>query len=342
MERLGGLYRDETPRGQMVLDIIDPNLFPFDTLSPSNLKPKGSKELQDMRKQSRPWSYEDLREKPDNMKRLFGSNDSDDSSAFFQYQWLASEVAVREGKAKFTSPISGVVANNDMNILSYTLTQMLPLFSAVCGQNLDDTDLQVIVKCQTYQLSPGDTYKGEFHREGILDQEHILAVGLYYYTFDSCLSGGDLELNLVINRGCGGTQVDEMKIPTQETKAIVFKNTLVFHRLAELSHVGEPQCSHSSSSSMPSFAQRSVLAFFLIDPNVRIPSTLHHPPSNTGSEKVLAMVSQHLPAPVAIIVQGYAGIFLTEEELLRRDEIIKERRRPMAGPRSYVRGGHMD
>jgi len=104
---------------------------------------------------------------------------------------------------------------------------------------------------------------------------------------------------------------------------------------------GKQGCAHSIGHSA-ALAQRSVLAFFLIDPSVRLPSTLHHPPSDTGSEKVLAMVSKHLPAPVAGIVQSYAGIFLTDNELRRRDAIVKERRRPLPGPESHIRGGHMD
>jgi len=324
MESLGGITRDDTSRGRMVIDLIDPNIFPFDTRSCE----KRSSEFEELKKNesrfNRKWNYEDLRE--------------DDNRMEFRYQWLPSEVSVRGGRARFTTPIPGIIDPIHLNVLSDTLSYMLPLFEGVLNTTLNNMDFQVITKCQTYQLAPGDDYKGEFHREGLPNQEHILAVGLYYFHFDSCLQGGDIELKAVVNRGCGGTNVDEIKCPTQEGTAVVFKNDLVYHRLAQLSY---PKVSSSSGSYTP-VGRRSVLAFFFVNPNERLPSTFHYPPTFTGPETLLELLKQYLPVPITAIVQSYTGIFLTKDELQRRQEIITERRRPMRGPESYIRGGHMD
>jgi len=224
MESLGGIIRDDTPRGRIVVDLIDPNIFPLDTWSGGPSEPR-SAEFQDLkRKENRRnrGNYENLR--------------GDDRTQEFRYQWLPSEVAVRGGRARFTTPIPGIIDPIQVSILSDIFSYMLPLFEGVLNTPLNENDLQVITKCQTYQLTPGDDYIGEFHREGLPNQEHIIAVGLYYFHFDSCLQGGDLELKAVVNRGCGGTDVDEIKCPTQEGTAVVFKNDLVYHRLAQLSY----------------------------------------------------------------------------------------------------------
>jgi len=147
--------------------------------------------------------------------------------------------------------------------------------------------LQVIVKLANIILTPENPKYpgGVWHVEG-MDNEHIVATGIFYY-FNSNITQSDLQFRTVVcepnyeqddHRGVetvyGLTNDGPLNQPlgeviTQENRCIVFPNVYQ-HRVAPF-QLKDPTQS----------GQRKILVFFLVDPSLRILSTANVPPQQS-------------------------------------------------------------
>ena len=80
-------------------------------------------------------------------------------------------------------------------------------------------------------MPPGSSYDGMWHVEGVA--EHIYAVGLYYYSYSSLLSGGEIAfrprtLSYIVDIA------DDTKVPITEGTAVVFTNVGFAHKLCKV------------------------------------------------------------------------------------------------------------
>jgi len=232
-----------------------------------------------------------------------------------RFQWLPSEVMIdNTGKAKFVSPINNF--DNEKypeltNSLENVLTALIPGFEKVweyCqymsftendgtwdGLEYDpesinpvsfkNTNLQVIVKIADYTFSPGTSFQGVWHYEGMA-HENIVMTGLFYPHSDERLnSNGGLEFKRQF------TDVEAVKLlarlpqqrpfwvdndielgfvplgytTTETGKLMVFPNCHA-HRVQEL-------INHTSET-----LKRRLIVFFVVDPNDRITSSKDMPP----------------------------------------------------------------
>ena len=142
-------------------------------------------------------------------------------------------------------------------------------------------DIQVMVKLATYILQPGESHEGIWHVEGMPD-EHIIMSSIYYIEDDI----GEAKLQFRRDRG-----EDEMdlyiEVPDQnaETSSQKYINQNIGNILTEdgYMYAWVNACQHRLSkitNKTDKQAKRSFLAFFLVDPDVKIISTEDIPAQN--------------------------------------------------------------
>lgn len=169
-------------------------------------------------------------------------------------------------------------------------------------------ELLVIPKIVEYRLGAGETHEGVWHVEG-MSHEHIIAACVYILDRDTALEGGSLSFKRAYTVEEAGRlfwnisqsrprpveeMVDEGTIPlgslaTPAGRIIVFPNSHI-HKLSKLS---------VAAGALE--ARRRVIVFWLVDPNVKIPSTREVPPQQ--------------------------GVLPHEEALSIRLELMEERKR---------------
>lgn len=146
--------------------------------------------------------------------------------------------------------------------------------------SLRGRELLVIPKIVEYRLGAGETHEGVWHVEG-MSHEHIIATCVYVLDRDPALEGGDLAFKRAYTIEEAGRLfwnvdqcrpapldrlVDEGTIPlgrvaTPEGRLVVFPNSHI-HKLSAL-----------SVAAGASEARRRVIVFWIVDPDVTIPST---------------------------------------------------------------------
>lgn len=146
--------------------------------------------------------------------------------------------------------------------------------------SLRGRELLVIPKIVEYRLGEGETHEGVWHVEG-MSHEHIVATCVYILDRDPALVGGRLEFKRPytvdeagrlfwsasqIRPAPMGAMVDEGTIPlggaeTPADRLLVFPNSHI-HKLSKLSLV--PGAKEG---------KRQIIVFWVVDPNVHIPST---------------------------------------------------------------------
>eukprot|EP01083_Nonionella_stella_P216564 778277_1 len=137
-------------------------------------------------------------------------------------------------QSKFTSSINNLSYFKYGKALYETigniLKPMICLFEWVTYSFNQYDTLQIIVKMQDYQLKDGDKYEGNFHEEG-LNQEHIIAVGIYYFDIDDTIKGGNLEIQTDVVSSCGGSKSLRSWSPKQirQGDCIVFQTQIILH-----------------------------------------------------------------------------------------------------------------
>jgi hypothetical protein len=147
--------------------------------------------------------------------------------------------------------------------------------------------LQIIVKLANIVLTPSNpTYHGGvWHVEG-MENEHIVATGIYYYS-NSNITQSNLQFRTIVCepdyrqdddygvKSVYGLQNAQPlnqplgEIITQKDRCIVFPN-IYQHRVAPFQLKDSTQPGH-----------RKILVFFLVDPTIRIFSTAHIPPQQS-------------------------------------------------------------
>lgn len=206
----------------------------------------------------------------------------------------------------------------------------------------EEEGLQIIVKLANIHLTPEKpNYDGgSWHIEGQLN-EHICASALFYYDSsnitDSFLSfreatsvehlgdkpyeQGDFDhLERTFGIENEGPAIQELgHVNTREGRLIAFPNVLQ-HRVEPFSLADRSKPGH-----------RKIVALFLVDPYVRIPSTAHVPPQQKSWwQRMLYRIDRvaDLPPEVAEgIVDAPDSLPISLEEAKRiREELMDERR----------------
>jgi len=242
--------------GGRILDVIDPNRASIDPMC------SGSTFF--------PISTEPLRGPAMRLGR--SSRRSAGLSASGAPRWIPAAVQARRSPApehfperpessesfelEFRSEVAGIpwIGPGTMccplyRCLGQVLTAMQPLFAQI-GQPLEKS-VKVVVKAQIYELRQGQEILGQLHQEGAAEDD-IKAVGLYYPAVDETLSGGDLEITVVMTGGCGSSYPVSEEIPVRVGTAIVFSNVRAYHRMTALS------CNSLQGG------RRMVVAFFIV------------------------------------------------------------------------------
>lgn len=150
--------------------------------------------------------------------------------------------------------------------------------------SLRGRELLIIPKIVEYRLRAGETHEGVWHVEG-MSHEHIVATCVYVLDRDEALCGGELRFKRAYTLEEAGALfwridqcrprpieelVDQGVIPvgslaTPAGRLLVFPNSHI-HKLSQLSVAeGAPE------------ATRRVIVFWLVDPDVSIPSTREVP-----------------------------------------------------------------
>jgi hypothetical protein len=200
---------------------------------------------------------------------------------------------------------------------------------------LQGRQLQVIVKLANIILTPENpSYPGGvWHVEG-MENEHIVASGIYYYkseniskstlAFRESVEEPDYEQNdsygVSSMYGLGNDQplVQERgQIETIEDRCICFPNTMQHHvDPFELVDKEKPGI-------------RKILVYFLVDPSIRITSTLHVPPQQQSwyLEPLNRVFKSKLPIEVTeLIIQFMSFPFGLEQAKTIREDLMKERK----------------
>lgn len=174
---------------------------------------------------------------------------------------------------RFASEISGIpwmgsqtLSNPLYQRLAQVLSGMQALFANI-GYPLSVNSpcgVKVLVKAQVYVLQTGDEIIGQLHQEGI-QSDRIESVGLYYPVVDEALTGGDLEITVVMRGGCGSKFPVSKSIPVAPGTAIVFDNANAYHCMTSL-----------TCKSRDAVGERLVLGFFVM----RTEDGFQTPPGN--------------------------------------------------------------
>jgi hypothetical protein len=175
-------------------------------------------------------------------------------------------------------------------------------------RSLRGRELQVIPKIVEYRLGAGEDHEGVWHVEG-MSHEHIVATCLFVLDRDEALHGGELRFKRSYTADEAGEVfwkisqirprpiedlVEEGTIPvgsvaTPKGRLVVFPNSHI-HKLTPL-----------TLAEGAAEGRRRVIVFWVVDPDVTIPSTREVPPQQ--------------------------GVFSREEALKIRLELMEERRR---------------
>lgn len=238
-----------------------------------------------------------------------------------KYQWLPSEVRVNGDKVKFKSYINNF--EGDTSTLERALSSFLPSLRTVLKKD-KLTKLQVIVKLASISLEMGEEYEGgSWHIEG-MPYEYIVATCLQYVEMKVENSYLEFRKPVWINEehveydqgdenytkkhfGLERHYDGKMNrylglIRCEEGKGVVFPNTLQ-HRVKGFSGPG----------------RRTILAFFVVDPDNRILSTEDVP----RQQGVLSREDAEKHR-IALMVQRKYFVDLLNEEVYEREYSLCE------------------
>ncbi|KAF9350715.1 hypothetical protein BGX26_011157 [Mortierella sp. AD094] len=193
--------------------------------------------------------------------------------------------------------------------------------------------LQVIVKLANIELTPENPYYdgSTWHVEGMAN-ENIVASGIYYYNSENI---EDSRLNFRIqvavveyeqcdDKGCGamyGLETDEPSmqyldgIITKQDRCVAFPN--IYQHQVQPFGLKDP--------SQP--GSRSILAFFLVNPERPILSTTNVPPQQKEWVPMWKKASGELPPEIVTMIGGMVDWPMDMEEAKQhRKEMMMERK----------------
>lgn len=202
--------------------------------------------------------------------------------------------------------------------------------------DLKGRKLQVIVKLANIILTPSNPkYEGGvWHIEG-MENEHIVASGIYYY-HSSNISESNLEFRTTVSepdyeqnddRGVrivyglnndGPLNQHIGQIQTKQDRSIVFPN-IYQHRVSPFQLKDQNE-----------IGQRKILVFFLVDPSIRILSTANVPPQQSHwlTQLIRSMSPfNQLPSVVLEKILSYVDFPMDiKQAKLHRDKLMFERK----------------
>lgn len=212
------------------------------------------------------------------------------------YQWLPSEFYIDfKNQVSIESYINNLDESKNptlIEMLEEIFSKFLPSLEKVMARNLNGTNLQVIVKISETILSGDDiSPTGSWHIEG-MPYEHIAATCIYYINVDNIKSSFlEFRKPTIINEiNISYPQNDELftkhhfgisdhtdgemnrylgLIKCEEGYGVVFPNNIQ-HRVKEF-----------TSERKTEDSRRTILAFFVVDPDKRIISTKDIPKQQT-------------------------------------------------------------
>jgi len=192
-----------------------------------------------------------------------------------QWHWIPSEFTIdlKSKRVKKISHIEHFEPQKDSHVysaISAVFSDLWPMLERVLSINTiqETIVLPVIVKVQSCSMPPLAVYEGFWHQENVT--KGIVAVGLYYYEYDSNLSKGQLDVRpaqVIYHAFSDEGKVykfgeDDGHIPVQERTAIVFDNKEVVHKFARV-----------TNNSMQMDSNRSFVSFFVLGFNSKIQTT---------------------------------------------------------------------
>ena len=154
---------------------------------------------------------------------------------------------------------------------------MIPMFETIINYKLGsykiDHELQLIVKMQDYLLNNGENYFGEFHKEGI-EQENIIALGIYYFDVDTRITGGNLDIISKYQPSPGkdyGATLMRNKVENIKSGTCVVLSNIdnTYHKVSQMSN----ECANKDDDDDCTTLSRKILSFFLINPKCKIKSS---------------------------------------------------------------------
>lgn len=218
------------------------------------------------------------------------------------YKWLPSVFHVTDDKVTLKSYINDLFVPEELKKrvekevcnafgVALQLFEDLAYYMNMPKEMFRNRDLQVMVKCASYKLNPGEEYEGVWHVEGV-PQEHIIMSSILYYRdelpevpklafrrevcedeenkrimmFPQYTEFNDQDRNLQVNIGEFQTQCGNMYAWTNGAQ----------HKLKKIVNTSDK------------VVQRSMLVFFLVDPQVKLVDTSMVPPQNTYMSNEIA------------------------------------------------------
>jgi hypothetical protein len=196
--------------------------------------------------------------------------------------------------------------------------------------------LQVIVKLANIELTPENPKYtgGSWHVEGMAN-ENIVASGIYYYHTEN-ITESRLNFRIQVrepeyeqsdNQGCRimyGLEDEEPLIQhldgiiTKQDRCIAFPN--IYQHQVQPFELADPTKAGS----------RSILVFFLVDPEIPVLSTTHVPPQQKDWEipkELMLQVMKRLPPELVVEIERMVDWPITLAEAKKhREELMKERK----------------
>mmetsp|Transcript_40351 Transcript_40351/g.51951 ORF Transcript_40351/g.51951 Transcript_40351/m.51951 type:complete len:698 (-) Transcript_40351:173-2266(-) len=234
-----------------------------------------------------------------------------DKDADSIYSWLPSEFTVsKDRNIEISSYINNLDQEKQPELyeeIGYVFKSMLPMFEKTLKKDLSNRKLQVIVKAAYYLITPGDSYSGSWHLEG-MPHEHIIASGIYYISVSDNIQGNRLHFREELpddhfdgeeHLGYGAGEEVELiydlgSIETYSKRGLVWPNYLQ-HKVGQLSvldptkkkaknsrsfggggsnkKVSAEETSAAEKGEEAEAGIRKILCFFLVDPDQRVVST---------------------------------------------------------------------
>jgi hypothetical protein len=321
-------------QSEVVRDIIDPNLFPYlRTESWDWRGEKLEKQLALWKKQHpntkfRPIEeieYEGLEkdeleemlwdlEAPHKLQLEIVCEDKLDLSPLpprilmrSTYNWVPSLVHVANGVARFVESINDLPRTPKTERIyrgmEQTFEKMIPMLQQLRLIGIDGkAQLQVVAKAQQYVLQPGMTYKGFWHREGML--ENIVAVGVYYVDVEEGIVGGSVKFR------SPGEVPDphyaeyvepkpELSVRATHNSCMVFANS-VPHRVRMM---------RNRSSSVQ---KRTFVNFFIVDPKQPLkttPNFLTQVELQVILQRYVKSIGHILPGDICKLILARTGLW---------------------------------
>ena len=159
--------------------------------------------------------------------------------------WIPSIVQITDQyQCKFITEIPNL-PKTDQNMKIYKifeqmLAKMMNKIEWMLGCDLRDTQIQIIVDIQHYEVKSNTLYHGNYHREGFKNSEYIKCGAIYYFNKTQNFFETDkFEVKSEGYQICGGSYRASEVINIDQNNLILLDNDSVIHRLNELKTINK-------------------------------------------------------------------------------------------------------